>query len=810
MQKLMRRISIVSGYALALFSMTLSVLNGKSQSYTLIGIWFKSFTQPDFFSFWQKELPPGVESIAGTGLLLLLVLFSLLDAVSLTAGRSIGLFSKLKNLCLYFTLFGIPYFPFFQSSPGILPLPIIALLEFLLLRYLEGKPERDRAYEKNQAREKEKKRDKQERLSFKGRYPLLFKQIIRKNLLFYRRESVILVTANLLSYAAIALLLFFYRTFSSVHSQESIFDKTGLLRIFIESGGLLALLLLIFLTFINGTYLYFKAHHGELWILLGIRRKTFLWMIVREYLLSVLAAILIGTLLILPVIKLDVLTYLIAIGLQLALAGLTLAFHQEKILRLLQFKPKTKVVADKEIGKGAILWLLIGLLFLAVTYGWFLHRKSAETLLVFLTLVLGLLGLTYGGASLFVRWLRGRTDYFDRFLAFTDLFYQFRKSVNLLMALMLLQLLNLGFLIPRLTTYQMTDAAELFPYEIVAKINEEDSSRVGKIADTYQAEVQSYPMVPITSVDGDPEPEIYGTIRPVMYIQGQHIGISEATYQKLRQQVGLEKRPLHLKKDHWHVVYQQAISIQAQPIDWDPGSKAPRLRIGKPLDTYDTLSIDTIFPMRKIQSQERQILTGMFQRGLQENLIVVPDEVVQETTERLVLIQTDQAPALVKDLDFLNKKYAAERRWDASVLPFYWHVPRKQNVVTENQLEMLVLFFLVVISTLLSLSLLFTKYVSEKNDWISRQNLLQLLGMREKERRKLLNRQLRVFYFVPMVVGGILSLGFLWAMIHLRFFNSTEVFAFTWRLLLIDSFYSAVWYGCYRWSGNQMMKWVKQ
>lgn len=810
MEKLMRRVSIINGYSLALFSITFKVLNGNSQTYTLIGSWFKSLTQPDFFSFWQGEFPPGIESIAGTGLLLLLVLFSLTDAICLTMGWTIKPFSKLKNLCLYLTLFGVASFPFFQSSLGVLPIPILALIEFLLLRYLEGKPERDRAYEKSKTHEQEKKRDKKQRLSFEGRYPALFKQIIRKNLLFYRRESFILVAANLLSYSSIALLLFFYRTFSSVHSQESIFDKTGLLRIFIESGGLLALLLLIFLTFINGTYLSFKARHGELWILLGIRRKTFLWVVVREYLVSVSAAILLGTFLILPIIQLDVFTYLIAIGLQVILAGITLAFHQERILRLLQFKPKPAVAADKELGKKAILWLIMGLLLLAVTYGWFWRRKSAETLLVFLTLALGILGVIYGGMSLFIRWLKRRKDYFERFLAFTDLSYQFRKQANLLMALLLLQLLNVGFLIPRLITYQMTDPAQLFPYEIVAKMNEEDLTRVRQITATYQAELQSYPMVPITSVDGDPEPEIYGTVRPVMYIQGQHMGISETTYQKLREQVGLEKQPLNLKKDQWHIVYQQAISVQAQPIDWDPGSKAPRLRIGKPLDTYDTLAIDTIFPMRKIQSQERAILTGMFQRGLQENLIVVPDKVLETATERLVLIQTTQAQALVNELDFLNEKYAAERRWDSSIQPFYWRTQRKQNVVTENQLEILVLVFLVVISTLLSLSLLFTSYVSEKKNWVNRQNLLQVLGIREKERRKLLNRQLRLFFFGPIVGGELLSLGFLLAMIHLRFFSLEEVFGFMGRLLLVNSFYGAVWYGSYRWSGNQMMKWVKQ
>ncbi|MBO1306164.1 hypothetical protein JZO70_08330 [Enterococcus sp. 669A] len=815
MNKQIRTTSIVTGYSLFVLAIILPGFKGTGLTYSLFGVWFRSIASGDFWHFWQQQFLSGFQAMLGAGLLVLLVGLSFAEAARLTAGKVGRWLPRLKTAALFFAAIGVAFLEFFQMNFLLLVFPGLAFIEFMLLRYFDGKAERDREYEQNKREEEETKRDKQERLAFKGSYPKLFQTIIRKNLLYYRKDLVILVAANWLSYLSIALLLAFYRSFAGSHSQESIFDKSGLLRIFIESGGILFLLLVIFLTYINGTYLSFKNTHSELWILLGIRRKTFLWMLLREYILAGGLAIGLGTIMILPFVRGDVTAYLWALLIQIFLAVLTLAFHQERILRMLQFKQKVPVKVKRKRVKWAPVWLLLGVVFLTITFWWFGRRKSSETYFVFAPLIVGLLGIVYGGMGLFIERLKRRSDYFQRFLTFTDFFYQFGKSANLMVMLILLQVFSLGILIPRIVTYQMTDAAALFPYEIVAKLHPEDVHQVQEIGEKYQAEVHMFPVVPITSVDGDPDPEMYGTQRPVMFIQGQHVGVSETTYQLLRQEVGLEKRPLHLTGDQWHVVYQQAVSVQAQPIDWDPGSSLPRLRIGQPLEEYNTMDVDNIFPMRNIHSQERAILTGMFQRGLQENVIVLPNEAFQEAADRqpedlrqLALIQVVDAKGMLKELNFLSEKYAEEQRWDASVLPVYGKEQRQENVVTENSLELLVLVFLTAISLLLCFSLLLTKYVSEKSVWQSRQDLLCLLGIRESERRKLLNSQLRLFFCLPGVLAGLISFGFILTMLSLRFFEAPEVVGFVGRLFLVDSFYALVWYGGYRWCGNQMMKWV--
>lgn len=810
MDKLMRKIAVVNGYLLFILGLFLPVINGNTRTFTLIGLWVDSLTSGNFSQFWASQFPVGIEAEIGTGFLLLVILASFLDAVVLTFKKKTRILPMIKNVALFFAFFFLGQFSFFTASPGVLPMPILALLEFLLMRYLEGKEERDQQYAEQTRKNKAEKLDKKQRLSFKGKYPSLFKQIINKNLLFYRQNLLILSGANFISYLSIALLIFSYRSFSAGQGQQSIFDKTGLLPIFIESGGILVLLLIIFLTFINGMYLTFKENHGELWFLLGIRRNTFLWMLIREYLICVGVAVVCGIIVTLPLVRLDFWSYLLAILIQLFLAVITLGFHQEKTLRLLQFKPKSTRKVERINFRGKTIWLLIGLLFLAITFWWFARRKSAETYLVLLTLAIGLIGLVNGLLRIFLAKLQKRQDYLQHFLTFNDFTYRFRKSANLIIILILLQVFSLGFLLPRLATGEMVQVDQLFPYDIVAKIHNEELPQLEKVSQKYQADLLTFPMVPITSVDGDSDPEIYGVARPIMYIQGQHVGISETTYQQLRKLVGEKEKPLNLKKDQWHVVYQQGVNISAQPIDWDPGSKEPRLRIGTPLDFYDTNDIDQIFPMRDIKSQERNILTGMFQRGLQENLIVLADEAFPETQQQLVLIQSNQAKAMIDDLLFIDQTYASERRWDEKIQPYYWKKQQEVNVKNENKLEMIVLVFLLTISLLLSFSLLLTKYLGEKDFWTEKQNLLSLLGTREKERRKILNRQLRLFFWLPLIAAGLISMVFIFIMSTIRFFNPQENLQFFWRIIIVDSCYAAVWYIVYRMFGNQIMKWVSK
>ncbi|MBU5359955.1 hypothetical protein KQI58_02540 [Enterococcus raffinosus] len=785
MEKRMDRISMAAGYGMLIIAVFLKIIGGVNQQFSLVEVWIRSLISGNFLHFWQTEFSSGIGVLVGTGAFLLLLLAYVFDSLLITCHRKVVLLQSAKVAWLYFTMFFYFIFiQFYSSSIWLVLLLIVGALEFLFNRYLDDKIERDRKYAESQKIEKHYNEDRKRRLAFPGKYPPAFHQIIRKNFRFYRKNYFLLIFANTLVFFALVVLFFAYHEFSGSHTQETIFNKTGLLRIFIESGGVLLVLLLLFLSFMDGLYIDFKAKHMELFIQLGIRKKTFLIMLIEEFSLCALAGVLIGGSLGLLITR-EFTSIDWALLLYTGLIILAMAFHQEKILRLIQFRPREQTKPDRPNYRLSPLFLLIGLLALVVTFWWFHRRKSAETLLVISTLIIALWGLFLGMGGLYVKRKRGKIALL---LSRNDLFYRFHKSINVLMLISLLQVLIVGIFLPRLVTFQQTTVGNLFPYEVVAKVKPSEFQQVEKSLNQEKALWKSYPFFPVTSVDGDPEWETFGTVRPVMFIQGQHIGVSESTYQQLRQANNLKEHPLRLKKGQWHVVYQQAISIRGQPIDWDPQSVRPRLRIGTPLESYNTTNVDLIFPMRTIKSQERLILTGMFQRGLQENILVFADEefatlAKENQPNQLFLIHGDKK--IIHSLNFLNQKYADDKRWDDTIEPVYEKMQRKSNVVSENYLQVLLLIFTIAICTFMSVGLIVAKFESEETRLIERRRLLDQLGMRQKEQRGVLKRQVGFFTVLPLAVGFLLSLGFIGIMGRLRFFSMSEWLHFG-RIFLLD------------------------
>lgn len=793
MQKRMNRISMVFGYGIFLFALFLRIITGIDQRFSLIEVWIRSLFSRNFLHFWQTEFSEGIGVMVGAAPFILLVMLYLFDALLLTRRRKIPVLESIKTALLYFTtFFYFVFIQFFSNSIWLGVILILGGLEFILNRYFDDKIERDRKYAESQKAERVYNEDRKRRLAFPGKYPPEFHQIIRKNFRFYQKDYLLLIFANALVFFVLTILLFTYREFSGMHTQDSIFDKTGLLRIFIESGGVLLLLLLLFLTFMDGLYIDFKTKHMELFIQLGIRKRTFLMMLLEEFSFCALAGILIGGTASLLIAR-EFSSFGWALLLYVGILIVAMAIHQEKILRLIQFRPREQGKPDRPNQRWSPLFLLLGLLALAITFWWFHRRKSAETLLVIGPLVIAVWGLFLGLGGLYVKWRRGKLKLL---LSRNDLFYRFHKSINVLMLSTLLQVLVVGFFLPRLATFQQTAVCDLFPYKVVAKVKQPEVQQVEKILDQEKASWKKYPFLPVTSVDGDPEWEVFGTVRPIMFIQGQHMGISESTYQQLRQVNDLAKQPLHLKKGQWHVVYQQAISIRGQPIDWDPQSVRPRLRIGTPLESYNTINVDLIFPMRHIKSQERLVLTGMFQRGLQENILVFADEefatlAKEDRPNQLFLINGNKK--IASSLSFLKQKYADDKRLDATIEPIYEQTQRKNNVITENFLQVLLLIFTLATCIFMNVGILVAKFESEQASLIERRRLLDQLGMRQKEQRGVLKRQVGFFTGLPIVAGLLLSLGFIGIMGMLRFFSVQDWLHFS-RFFLVDySIYLLGW-----------------
>lgn len=509
MQKRMDRISMVAGYGILLIALFLKIVGGENRRFSLIEVWVRSLISGDFLHFWRTEFSSGIGVLVGTGIFLLLVLIYVLDALFITRHRQVSFLQSAKSAWLYFTMFFYFIFiQFYSSSMWLVLILIIGALEFLLNRYLEDKIERDRKYAESQKIEKTYNEDRKRRLAFPGKYPPAFHQVIRKNFRFYRKNYFLLIFANALAFFVLSILIFTYHTFSGTHTQDAIFDKTGLLRIFIESGGVLLLLLLLFLSFMDGLYVDFKAKHMELFIQLGIRKNTFLTMLLEEFSFCALAGILLGGLVGLIIVR-EPSSFGWALLLYAGLVILAMAFHQEKILRLIQFQPRKQAKADRPRQRWTPIFLLVGGLALVITFGWFYRRKSAETLLVVGALVAALWGLFLGGGGLYVKRNRGKLGIL---LSRNDLFYRFHKSINVLLLATLLQVLVVGFFLPRFVTFQLTSVDDQFPYGVVAKVKQPEVSQTETILNKEKASWKKYPFVPVTSVDGDPEWEVYGTV----------------------------------------------------------------------------------------------------------------------------------------------------------------------------------------------------------------------------------------------------------------------------------------------------------
>ena len=50
------------------------------------------------------------------------------------------------------------------------------------------------------------------------------------------------------------------------------------------------------------------------------------------------------------------------------------------------------------------------------------------------------------------------------------------------------------------------------------------------------------------------------------------------------------------------------------------------MRIGQPLQYYQFVSRERLYPPRKVAGTEREVLTGVFQGGREENLVVFSND----------------------------------------------------------------------------------------------------------------------------------------------------------------------------------------
>lgn len=739
----------------------------------------------------------------------------------------------------------------------------IVTVEYMWVRWLEERETINAAYEKQKIEDKADKANRKRIRYFPGKYPEEFFRVIWKNFMYGFKGQGILAMVCILVAACVYTLFAIYNLITQVHSTEGFLTGYGLIDIFTQTGVLMAGVGILMLTLVISYYIKDQKKAVRLMVILGMRSSTVYLVFGITFAVNVLLSGIIG------VISGWVISYLMrevlqsglvyggtAISLASALSWkalglgmlgyviivlLSLGFNQTNVLNLARsMDMNEEVEKERYRKKQASLIFVTGVVLLALAVRWYYSRSWAESMYIHILSVLGIFLLLLGGIRFYITRLEKDKDrYHKKIMAVRPLYYRYWKSTWNLFYLSVIHFFVLSVFAVQLAGAAVNqDTKALYPYDFVAMVFEEDVKSVMDMVRKHKGEAQDYPMIRMTSVYGSDRLAQWGGGRPIQYPQGQHSAVSVSTYNALKRALGEEPMALNLWGNEMHVVYQQDLSVKAHTIDWDTSRVEKRLRIGQPLTYYNPGDIDRVFPVWTIKSEERAILTGAFQQGMQENLVVFADEYFEKEFQRIsaynekqmhlrkkasfqewkvytashtenmtegatrmicINVPQEEYSGMLSDLDYLDTKYEFEKAWDNSIHPFY----EKKQMVTDTSAEIffkkLVYLFIVILLSVMGFFQYFVKFESEEREIRWQNKLLERLGMREKERKKAFMWQMKLFAFLPMLIG--LSSGVIFGAltIRARLYEMAEVVGYVRMVCVIYLVYCCFWTGWYFW-----------
>lgn len=255
-----------------------------------------------------------------------------------------------------------------------------------------------------------------------------------------------------------------------------------------------------------------------------------------------------------------------------------------------------------------------------------------------------------------------------------------------------------------------------------------------------------------------------------------------------------KKQDLHLDKDGKtvYIVHQQDASVKAQPINWSMLTVDPILHVGLPALFADTCKDACTYAGRTIAGQEISSLTGCFSTPKCENLVVFSDAYFRKAQsawkeedfgtalpnhyykeyygespvhvkgpDRLVLIN-----ARAKDLRSIDVKLQKREKqhwyignYDPTVRFHYSAKTAVQDMKTERAVRVTIGIYFIAILFIIDILMLYAMLQLQRKEKKVRERFLSQMGMPVHERRRILRRELNLFYLLPSA-GLILTTAF--------------------------------------------------
>ncbi|MCF2682885.1 ABC transporter permease [Faecalicatena contorta] len=720
---------------------------------------------------------------------------------------------------------------------------------FLLCIYLVGgrmlDSWTDASDEMQRIRERDRlaKKERKERLVFEGKYSPLFYRVIWKNFKSNWETYRVFILVATISISVVFAGVGIREMLSGMRSVENLAMGQGLGTV-LMNFLIVAIVIAVFL--VVSVLIFYLRHHVSSYALfqnLGIRSRTLYLFIGAELLtcivFSLLGGYLFGNIVLFlcrslitgglegkvvlehVTVKSYLLTFLISFLLFLISAMATHDIYIEMGGSSSRYKAVQK---EKMSGKWSPCFLIagVGLLFYSI-YG-FSQREHAEKIGDIVLFLFGLyLSLRHGG-NLYLCMQKKKIPVYYRNLLKNNYFYHYFKTAYRYLYLITLLHICVLFIFSREAASSLIaeKPETMFPYDYVCMATDDDRELFKELENNNLADVMTYPMVRVTNADNSTD--INGTMESIMP-QGQHIGISESTYQELCAQIGRKAKDLNLAEDgsEIYIIFQEDKSVKAHPIDYFSGKKTPYLHIGQPVVSYDYLHRADIFPPRTIVGMERRILIGNLRQGEYEDIVVFSDayfEQIQElwkTTnyrngekiaqeegvegdnihhwpDRLVLIHASDGrkSEIEEKLRVFEANHQFDLEFDSVVQAWYSKDQLADQLKAERFMNIAVSFFIMTLMAVVTLVLLYMKAESEMREKIRQQEFLQNMGMREKERLHMIRREVYVYFWIPMAVAAVSVMVFTGIMWRNRGYTPEDIMAYLKVLAVTGLFYVGI------------------
>lgn len=655
--------------------------------------------------------------------------------------------------------------------------------------------------------------------------------VLMKNFIKNWKDYVLLLLCNVVIFGFVVTGFGIHEILSDLTEYQGIGIFSGVTMILFNALIPMAIISVIVIVILYFYYMKCRAKNNGILLMLGMRRKTLYCFVALELItvavISMMAGSILGTTLINIFLKYINFIHGENIGF-LAISSKTCfkAILAISMLYLISIITSSTLLSDFNVGRTTdlramkekvldrfhIVFIPMGLVILGYCIFSYSKIYRYESMLLLSCAFIGLFLIIMFGIAKYLLDERKNPQYLRKLLLHNQLFHKSKTNSAFIYSVILIQTCVMFYFSTQgISSLIAKEVDDIFLYDLICIADDGDDEFFEELQNEYEVTMVTYPMVRVVSYDSTERRE-----QGFTSIQGQHIGISESTYHAMKKCLDPEYEAKDLGLDaegeKVYIVYQQDESAKAKRLDYTMSSKKPLLHAGVVCPNFASYSVsrgqNKVYEYKKIVGEEIGSLIGVFQQGLRENIVVFSDEYFEVAMDawkntnvltgeifenesekipgvtliqgptKLVLVNADEEnlKGILARMPEYEKRHEADIQYDRSVSSYYVKSESVKALQAERIMKTVMNMLLIVLFFVMNLMVIIIKILSEKEMNMRRADFWNCMGMRKKERKTYVKKEvLYYFHILPVIISIFLSTLFTAAVFCARQFETETI-----------------------------------